>query len=43
MVVVYFDQCLGAAQTKKWSKYALSTFFSAKKLKKEENARNLTK
>ena len=25
--VVYFDQCLGAAPSKCWSKYAVSTFF----------------
>ena len=37
--VVYFEQLLGAAHSKFWSKYALQPF-QAKKLKKEKNQEN---
>ena len=36
--IVYFDQILGAAHSKHWSKNAFSLFFCPKKLKKEEKA-----
>ena len=32
--VVYFDQGLGAAHAKRWSKYAKNMFFAAKSKKK---------
>ena len=38
--VVYFDQLLGAAHSKRWSKYAFSTFFSLK-AEKRKIERNL--
>ena len=38
--VVYFDQRLGAAHFKRWSKYAILTFFSLK-AEKRKIERNL--
>ena len=41
MIVVYFDQCLGAVHSKHWSEYAFSMYFLQKKLKKEEKAKKI--
>ena len=38
-IVVYFNQRMGAAHSKHWSKYAYKMFFCAKSWKKEEKAR----
>ena len=39
--VVYFDLRLGAAHSKRWSKYAFSVFFVLKTFKKCNKVRNL--
>ena len=38
MIVVYFDQRLGAVHSKHWYKYAFSMYFFAKKPEKAINS-----